>query len=58
MKQTTSPVASATRGTAKRAPGRSTKAAPTKSWSVKVEVRLPHKIGQPLGSNSSDGCGS
>lgn len=30
-------------------------AAPAKSWSVKVEVRLPHKIGQPLGSSSSDG---
>jgi hypothetical protein len=26
-----------------------------KDWSVKVEVRLPHKIGQPLGSSSSDG---
>jgi hypothetical protein len=26
-----------------------------KDWSVKVEVRLPHKIGQPLGSSASDG---
>lgn len=27
----------------------------SKDWSVKVAVRLPHKIGQPLGSSSSDG---
>lgn len=30
-------------------------AAAPKPWSVKLEVRLPHKIGQPLGSSSSDG---
>lgn len=30
-------------------------AAAHKPWSVKLEVRLPHKIGQPLGSSSSDG---
>lgn len=35
-----------------------------KDWSVKVNVRLPHKIGMPLGSTSSsasdgsDGGGS
>jgi hypothetical protein len=28
-----------------------------KDWSVKVAIRLPHKIGQPLGSSSGDGAG-
>jgi hypothetical protein len=27
----------------------------SKDWSIKVEVRLPHKIGLPLGSSASDG---
>lgn len=58
MKQTTSRATSAARGTSKRASSQPPQAAPTKSWSVKVELRLPHKIGQPLGSNSSDGCGA
>ncbi len=35
--------------------GASQAAAAQKPWSVKLEVRLPHKIGQPLGSSSSDG---
>jgi hypothetical protein len=26
-----------------------------KDWTVKVAIRLPHKIGQPLGSSSGDG---
>ena len=29
-----------------------------KDWSLKLEVRLPHKLGQPLGSSASDGGSS
>jgi len=58
MKQTTSRATSAQAGNAKRSSARTAAPAPVKSWSVKVEVRLPHKIGQPLGSSSSDGSGA
>lgn len=38
--------------------GRTTPAkAESKDWSIKVKVRLPHKIGVPLGSDGSDGGG-
>lgn len=40
---------------APKQPGTSAAAKPAKDWSVKVAVRLPHKIGQPLGSSASDG---
>ena len=46
------PSAPAKRSSAKAA---SHTTAAHKPWSVKLEVRLPHKIGQPLGSSSSDG---
>ena len=36
----------------------SSQSTPNKPWSVKLEIRLPHKIGQPLGSSSSDGGGA
>jgi hypothetical protein len=29
-----------------------------KEWSLKLTVRLPHKIGQPLGSGGSSDAGS
>lgn len=51
------PRQSAAQTAAKRPPiqAASRAAAAPKPWSVKLEVRLPHKIGQPLGSSSSDG---
>lgn len=55
MKQYISPASTAT--TRKKTFG--TSAPRSKAWSVKVNLRLPHKVGQPLGSTSSgsDGCG-
>jgi hypothetical protein len=43
------------KGHADAAPARK----PKKDWSVEVKLRLPHKIGQPLGagSSASDGGG-
>ncbi len=35
--------------------GRAQAKAKQKDWSVKMAVRLPHKVGLPLGSSASDG---